>query len=90
MQAIITTYLSATNTKGSRISAKCERGTITIGYQYEGDDQAAHIAAADALIAKFVAEDAKRYGSNPERNPWAKPRATGQLPSGSYAHVFLA
>ena len=32
----------------------------------------AHIAAADALVAKFVKEDAKRYGTN--KNPWsAKP-----------------
>lgn len=87
MQAITTKYLPATNFKGSRIKAECERGSITISYPDELSGDACHIAAVDALIAKFVKEDAARYGT--ERNPWTKPRACGQMKSGDYAHVFI-
>ena len=88
MQAILTKFLSATNFRGARIKGTCERGSITIIYPHEaqmGDD--AHVLAADALIAKFVKEDEKRYGTN--KNPWSFPRVCGQLPSGDYAHVFI-
>jgi hypothetical protein len=90
MQAIITTYLPATNFKGTRISARCERGSITIGYEYDSDLQGAHVAAAAALCAKFIAADAVRYGTHATLNPWGKPRACGQLPNRSFAHVFIA
>lgn len=94
MQAIRTKYLAATNFRGCRIKAVCERGTITISYPVElisypfalsGD--ACHVAAADALVAKFVKEDAERYGS--KRNPWSAPRVCGRLADGSCVHVFL-
>ncbi len=85
MQAILTKYLPATNTRGSRIKAMCDRGAITISYPHELNGDACHIAAARALVARFVKEDAARYGT--ERNPWSKPRVCGQLPNGDYAHV---
>lgn len=50
---------------------------------------AAHVWAVDQLIARFVKEDAARYGSSQEVNPWTNPRACGQMPDGSYAHVFV-
>lgn len=87
MQAIITKFIPATNFKGSRIKASCERGSITIDYPHEFSGDDCHIAAVDALVAKFVKEDKARYGTN--RNPWSTPRAVGQLPNGDYAHVFI-
>jgi len=86
MQAIITKYLGPTDRRGSRIEATCERGSITISYPSELSGDACHIAAADALVAKFVEEDKGRYGT--DRNPWEAPRVCGTLPGGNCAHVF--
>lgn len=85
MQAIITKYLPATNFRGARIKASCERGSLTISYPYELSGNACHIAAVDALVSKFIKEDTSRYGT--KRNPWSKPRACGQLASGEFVHV---
>lgn len=87
MQAILSKFIPATNFKGSRIKVECERGSITISYPDELSGDACHVSVVDALVAKFVKEDAARYGTN--KNPWLKPRACGQLPSGDYAHVFI-
>lgn len=87
MQAIITKFLPATNFKGSRIKAICDRGSITTAYPHDLSGDACHIHAVDMLVAKFVKEDAARYGT--KKNPWSKPRACGQLPNGDYAHVFI-
>ena len=85
-QAIITKYLPATNTRGSRIKASCERGSITIDYPHELSGDSAHIAAANALVAKFAKEDAAKYGSN--TNPWSAPRVCGGIDNGRCAHVY--
>lgn len=85
MQAIITKYLSPGNVRGARIKASCERGSVTIGYPHELSGENVHIAAADALVAKFVKEDAEKYGTHV--NPWSAPRVCGQIPSGEYVHV---
>lgn len=53
MQAIITKYLPATNSRGSRIKATCSSGSVTIPYPYELSGQAVHRAAAEALVAKL-------------------------------------
>lgn len=87
MQAIQSKYIPASNVRGSRIKATCERGSITISYPDELSGDACHIKAVDALIAKFVKEDEKRYGTN--KNPWSAPRVCGGLPDGTYAHVFV-
>ena len=87
MQAILTKYLPATNTRGSRIKASCERGSITISYDSALDSESAHIAAVDALVAKFVKEDANRYGT--ALNPWTGPRVCGGFGDGTMAHAFL-
>jgi hypothetical protein len=49
MQAIQTKYLSATNTRGSRIKAWCAAGSITLDYPYKFDEQMAHHHVADQL-----------------------------------------
>jgi len=87
-QAIETKYLCPTNFKGSRIKATCARGSITVHCNDALNAEENHIAAADALIARFLKEDATRYAQAPEKNPWAAPRIVGQLESGNYAHIF--
>ena len=49
MQAIRTKYHGATNTKGSRMSAKCERKTIYLAYDSSLDSDANHRKACNAL-----------------------------------------
>lgn len=53
MQAIQIKYLPATNTKGSRIKAFCYSGSITVGYNYELDEEGRAIEAGYALIEKM-------------------------------------
>ncbi len=90
MQALETKSLSATNFRPARIKAFCVRGSTMFHYspKLPSHGEEAHIAAADALVAKFVAEDVKRYGSDEKTNPWKAARKCGQLKSGNYAHVF--
>lgn len=91
MQAIITKYLPATNTKGSRIKAVCERGSVTIPFNHSGDSENAHRLAVQALVAKFVAEDSDHIAMFPEDNPWNRPFVSGQTNNdGPYVHVFLS
>lgn len=86
-QAIRTRYLPATNHRPSRIKAECDRGSIVVSYDTHTTDLDAHIAAVDALVARFVAEDNTRYGTH--ANPWARQRAVGGLPDGSKVHVYI-
>lgn len=88
MQAIITKYIGPTNSRGARVSAKCERGKIFFSYPYELSGEAVHRAAVEALVNKFADEDAKQYGTPKDRNPWLRSFVSGQIPSGEYVHVF--
>lgn len=88
MQAIVTRFLPATNYRGSRIKATCDRGSITVSADSALSGDALHWSAVNALRAKFVAEDAKKYGEH--RNPWNGPMICGGLPRGSRdACVFV-
>lgn len=93
MQAIETKILPATNNKPTRIKARCERGSIIIsadsisGDHMNGSEHT-HVRAADALVARFIAEDQKQYGSPPASNPWGFKRVVGGTKEG-YAHVFV-
>lgn len=53
MQAIQTKYIGPTNTRGSRIKAWCDAGSVTIGYPHELSGQAVYRAAAEALADKL-------------------------------------
>lgn len=53
MQAIRTRYFGPTNSRGSRIQAKCEAGSVTIGYDHSLNIEGNHRAACVALIAKM-------------------------------------
>jgi hypothetical protein len=89
MQAIQTKYLPATNTRGSRIKATCERGSVTIPYPDELSGDAVHRHAAAALCDKFASEDLKQYGTPPEKNPWKRSYVTGGLADHTVVHVFI-
>ena len=93
MQAIITKALHPTNTRGCRIKARCARGSWVVSYPDAQSDEAAHVFAVNALVARFADEDArpapKGYATPRNENTWLRPRAVGQLPDGSYAHVYV-
>jgi hypothetical protein len=89
MQAIQTKYLSATDSKGSRIKATCERGSITIPYPYELSGEFVHRLAVTKLVWKFLEEDYAKNRTAPESNPWSRDFSSGTLPDGTVAHVFL-
>ena len=76
MQAIVTKYLPATNTKGSRIKATCDAGSVTIPYPHELSGSDCHRSAALCLITKL---DWVKYGN----------LIGGGLPNnGGYVFVF--
>ena len=77
MQAIITKYHGPTNTRGSRISARCAAGSVTIPFPYALNGQTAHRAAAEKLLEKLDWKT-DSYGE----------LLGGQLPSGDYVFVF--
>ena len=52
-QAIETKYLGPTNTKGARVKASCQVGSVTIPWDHALDPVANHAAAARALIRKW-------------------------------------
>lgn len=74
MQAIITKFLPCINTKGSRIKATCQAGSVTIDYPHELSGMDCHAKAAYALLAKMQ---------------WDYKLMGGQLPSGDYAFVMV-
>ena len=74
LQAIVTKYLPATNTRGSRIKATCAGGSITTPYDYELDIDAQHHAAAIGLCNKLGWTFARLH--------------SGALPNGDGVHVL--
>lgn len=81
-QAILTKFLPATNTRGARIKATCERGSITIPYPYELNPEEGHKAAVNTLTEKFATEDFRRTGIDTAANPWKREFVTGALEKG--------
>ena len=88
MQAIITKYLPATNFKPSRMKATCARGSVTVSYDHDFNNDGNHFAAASELCSRFVIKDKSKYVAS-GANPWSGPRIMGTLPNGDYCHVFL-
>lgn len=87
MQAIHTKFIPPTNTRCSRIKARCDRGSIMVPYNTQGDTDP-HRYAVECLIAKFCDEDEKRDGTPKNENPWARAFISGELPDGTQTHVF--
>ena len=52
-QAITTKYFGPTNTRGSRVKAQAQAGSVTIHWDYALNSDDNHKAAAKALMAKF-------------------------------------
>ena len=88
MQSIQTKYLPATDSKGSRIKAKCARGSITIPLDYGLSGDETHRAAVYALVLRFTNEDFYSQGIPRETNFWNREFVSGSLPDGSMAHIF--
>jgi hypothetical protein len=90
MQAIQSKYLLPSHSRGSRIKATCERGSITIPYPYELSGDEVHREAVRRLVAQFLQEDQDDgICPDPSQNIWARQFVTGCLPDGSMAHVFI-
>lgn len=53
MQAIETRYLPCTNSRGSRVKALCDAGTVTVPWDHALDCDGNHDAAARALVSKL-------------------------------------
>lgn len=69
MQAITTKFHGPTNTRGSRVSAKCNAGRITLSWDHALDSTENHDAAARALIKKLDWIESKFCGGElPENN----------------------
>lgn len=52
-QAIVTKYHGPTNHRGSRVSARCYAGRITVAVDYSLTSGEAHAAAMRALVEKL-------------------------------------
>lgn len=79
-QAIVTRVFPATNSRGARIKATAQAGTVYIGYDEAGTNaDERHAAAAAKLAAKFGWNNPDYYG----------PFVAGALPDGSYVHVEM-
>lgn len=53
MQAIQTKYHGPTNSNGSRYSARCDAGRVTIPMEYGMNSDKNHAAACEALLKKL-------------------------------------
>lgn len=77
MQAIQTTYKGPTNTRGSKIIAKCDAGKIFVPYDHALNAEDNHRAAAEQLRLKLNWSH-EFYGR----------LVCGQIVNGDYVHVF--
>jgi len=53
MQAIVTKFFGPTNSRGSRVKAKCQAGSVTLGWDHALNPDGNHDAAAQALASKL-------------------------------------
>jgi len=74
MQAITTKYLGPTNTRGSRVKATCQAGSVTIEWDDALNSDQNHNAAATALIEKWG---------------WCGKWLEGVLTDGSHVYVCI-
>lgn len=89
MQAIITKIIPATNTRPTRIKAQCARGSIMIPTNDAlSPGETMHGWAVNCLVARFLKEDLKQYGTPVDKNPWGRRYCSGSLPSGDFVHVY--
>lgn len=65
-QAIVTKYIPATNTKGSRVKATSWAGSVTVNYEHGLNADQNHLAAAKSLAEKFGWKGSFVGGDNPD------------------------
>lgn len=91
MYPIITKYLGPTNTRGSRIKAYCERGSVCVPYDHALNTDGNHIAARKALCERLILKDQKQNGCPTPDSPWLHYRLGGTLPRGfGMVHVCMS
>ena len=63
---ITTKFIPPTNSRGARIKATCQCGSVTVPWSYEYDTDQNHISAFRALVAKLSLDwgDSWTIGSN--------------------------
>lgn len=67
MQAIVTKFFGPTNSRGSRIKATCEAGSVTVPYDHsESGVYGAHDVAALALLSRLGWQGEWTRGSLPK------------------------
>lgn len=52
-QAIVTKYLGPTDSRGARVKASAEAGSVSVPWDYELDAADNHIAAAEKYAQKY-------------------------------------
>jgi hypothetical protein len=76
-QAIVTKFLGPTNVRGSRVKAKCDAGSLIIGWDHSLGVEGNHRRVAEALRDK-LGWNTDGYGA----------LHMGGLPGSGYAFVF--
>lgn len=64
-QAIITKYLGPTNTRGTKVVAKSEAGSVVLPWDYSKGPEANHQAAASLLAWRLGWDGTWQGGSTP-------------------------
>lgn len=72
-QAIITKFMGPTNSRGARVKATADAGSVTVGWDYALNIEGNHTAAAKALAMKLGWDGLSWFG--------------GGLPGSGYAFV---
>lgn len=78
-QAIVTKYFGPTNTRGSRIKATAQAGSVVVPWDHSLGIDENHDRAANALLKKLGWHETIRTAS----------LCGGQLPDGTYAFVIV-
>ena len=71
MQAIETRYCGPTDTKGARIRASCEGGSLYVSYDHALDPEENHYAAVTALCDKLGWDASRWFGGRLASGQWA-------------------
>ena len=85
---ITTKYLPTTNTKCERIKATCQRGSVTVSWDYSLNQFGNHAAAVTKLTDQFIAEDRDTYTTSDKYlkcesvSPWAADLVAGEIKGG--------
>jgi hypothetical protein len=78
-QAIITKYLGPTNSRGARVKATAQVGSVTVGWDYALNAEQNHERAMEALAAKFDWPMSRfAGGATPDGRGYAFVDVTGQ------------